>query len=196
MSVAAQPTVEAHLHGLARRVVRCLSVSVLTTGLSLATLAVLTTSLAVTAWVANVVATGIGTVVSYELNRRWVWSRHDASDLWREVVPFWMLSFAGLVLSTTAVAAADAWARTVRLTGAPHTLAVLTASVAGYAVLWVAQFIVLDRVLFADRSPRTAAATLRGIRPVTPLLTLPTAAEHGGPSMFDPDRPSTKERVR
>src|ERR1039457_4247196 len=98
--------------GVARRVVRCFSVSVLTTGLSLATLAVLPTSLAVTAWTANVVAPALGTAVSYRLNRRWVWSRHGASDPWREVAPFWVLAFAGLVLSSLAVAGTDAWAHT------------------------------------------------------------------------------------
>jgi putative flippase GtrA len=50
--------------------------------------------------VANVLATAVGTVRSYVLNRRWVWGRDGASDLWREVVPFWIPSFSGLVLST------------------------------------------------------------------------------------------------
>lgn len=186
----------ARVDSLTRRVVRCLSVSVLTTGLSLVTLAVLTTSLAVSAWAANVVATAIGTVVSYRMNRRWVWSRHDASDVWREVVPFWALSFAGLVLSTVAVATADRWAQMTHLNGAPRTLAVLTASVAGYAVLWVAQFVVLDRVLFANRPARNAAPAPRPCGPAPQLLTVPRGADRGGTSTFELDRPSTKERAR
>jgi putative flippase GtrA len=196
MTAAPQPLVGVRIEGLARRVVRCFSVSVLTTGLGLATLAVLTTSLAVTAWAANVVATALGTAVSYRLNRRWVWSRHDAGDPWREVVPFWAMSFAGLVLSTVAVAAADTWAHTTHLTGVPHTLTVLTASVAGYAVLWIAQFIVLERVLFAERPPRTAAPALRPGGPAPQLLTIPRPADRGEASIFELDRPSTKERVR
>jgi putative flippase GtrA len=139
---------------LARRVVRCLSVSVLTTVISLTLLAALTTAFAMTAWVANVVATAAGTAVSYRLNRRWVWGRRDASDPWREVLPFWVLSFAGLALSTAAVAAADAWASAAGLPGATRTVAVLLASVAGYAALWVAQFAVLERVLFVPRPHR------------------------------------------
>jgi len=147
-----QRLVRLRVDGPARRVVRCLSVSVLTTGLSLTVLAFLSGAMAVTAWVANVAATGAGTVVSYRLNRAWVWGRHDASDPWREVAPFWALSFAGLALSTTAVVLADRWATAVHLTGGIHTGVVLVASVTGYAALWVAQFIVLERLLFGARA--------------------------------------------
>jgi len=155
-----QPLVSVRADGPARRVVRCLSVSVLTTTLSLSALAILTAGVAMTASFANVVATAAGTVVSYRLNRRWVWGRRDASDPWREVVPFWVLSFAGLVLSTAAVATADRWATAVHLRGGMHTGVVLVASVAGYAALWIAQFVVLERLLFgaragAPRHPRT-----------------------------------------
>lgn len=184
------------LEGLPRRVARCFSVSLLTTGLSLATLAALTTSLAVTAWAANVVATAIGTVVSYHLNRRWVWSRRDASDAWHEVVPFWAMSFAGLALSTVAVAAADTWARSVHLTGEWRTLAVLTASVAGYAALWIAQFVVLERVLFAEHPARPVTPP-RGPtgRAREPVAVAP-GTDSRGASTFEVDAASTKERVR
>lgn len=146
-------------HRAVRKVVRCLAVSVLTTLLSLTVLAALTTAAAMTAWVANVLATAAGTVVSYRLNREWVWGRHDASDPWREIVPFWALSFAGLAVSTLSVATADHWATAVHLTGAAHTAVVLAASVAGYAALWIAEFVVLDRLLFGARS--------RASRPMT-----------------------------
>jgi putative flippase GtrA len=161
---------------LAVRVMRCLSVSVLTTGLSLTVLGVATAALGLTAWVANVVATGLGTVVSYRLNRAWVWGRRDRSDPWREVLPFWALSFAGLALSTLAVAGADRWASAMQLGGAVRTGVVLLASVAGYAALWVAQFVVLERVLFGRR--HADAAT----RPVAaaPVL-VASAAGPGGP---------------
>ena len=90
--------------GLFGRMARCLSVSVLTTLLSLVTLALLVGWWGTIPWVANVIATAVGTVPSYVLNRRWVWGRDGSSDVWREVVPFWILSFSGLVLSTAAVA--------------------------------------------------------------------------------------------
>jgi putative flippase GtrA len=156
MSIVAVSLTRRGADGLLQRVARCFSVSVLTTLLSLVTLAALSAGAGVTAWLANVLATGLGTVVSYRLNRRWVWARHDHSDWWREVVPFWLLSFAGLALSTLSVAAADHWADVTRLSGALHTGVVLLASVAGYAALWTAQFVVLERVVFVDRAHTVA----------------------------------------
>ena len=127
---------------------RCLSVSVLTTLLSLVTLALLVGWWGTTSWVANVIATAVGTVPSYVLNRRWVWGRDGSGDVWREVVPFWALSFSGLVLSTAAVATADAWASSIGLVGPTRTAVLLLANVGSFAALWVGQFLVLDRVLF------------------------------------------------
>jgi len=134
------------------RILRCLSVSVLTTLLSLAVLATLV-SLGTRAWLANVIATAVGTVPSYVLNRRWVWGiRHD-SDPWREVAPFWLLSFSGLALSTLAVDRADHLATSMELSSGARTMALLLANVASFGLLWVAQFVLLDRVLFRRRLP-------------------------------------------
>ena len=134
------------------RIARCLSVSVLTTALSLGVLlAVLT--MGMRAWLANVVATAAGTVPSYVLNRRWVWRLDGASDPWRQVAPFWLLSFSGLALSTLAVDRADRLAASFELTAGVRSVALLCANVASFGVLWVAQFLLLDRVLFRSRLP-------------------------------------------
>ena len=158
MSVAAPLLTRARADRLSGRVARCLSVSVLTTGIGLTTLAVLTAGFAMTAWIANVAATALGTLVSYRLNRRWVWRRRDPSDPWREVLPFWALSFAGLLASTVLVAGVDAWASAAHLDPAVRTAAVLAASVSGYAALWIAEFVLLERVLFATKHPSTQPA--------------------------------------
>jgi putative flippase GtrA len=125
-----------------------MGVSVITTVISLATLAAATVGLGVEAWVANVLATAIATVPSYHLNRRWTWGKRGESDLWREVAPFWILSFAGLVLSTVAVALSDAWLHGAHLGEPLRTAVILVAHLSGFGVLWVAQFVLLERVLF------------------------------------------------
>jgi putative flippase GtrA len=117
----------------------------------LATLAVATAGLGIAAWVANVVAVCVATFPSYTLNRRWTWGVTGTSDFRRQVVPFWGLAVAGLLLSTLAVEVTDASG----LAGAMPTAwlatgAVLAAHLGGWAVLWVVQFVVLDRLLFAD----------------------------------------------
>src|SRR5205085_1611534 len=99
---------------------------------------------------ANVAATAVGTVPSFELNRRWVWHRHGTASTKREVIPFVALSAAGMVLSTLAVSFAGRWTDHAVLSGAGRTLAIQAANVAAFGTLWLAQFVILDRILFAD----------------------------------------------
>jgi putative flippase GtrA len=137
---------------LVQRVRRCLSVSVVTTVISVSTLVVATLVFGVEAWIANVIATSIATVPSYSLNRRWTWGKTDKSDPLREVLPFWILAFLGLALSTVTVGIADSWASHAQLPSVLHLGAILVGHLGGFGLLWVAQFIILDRVLFADRA--------------------------------------------
>ena len=143
-------TTSAASPSLAAKVTRCLSVSVITTGLSLSLLAVLAGPLHVTAWQANVAATAAGTIVSFWLNRRWVWRRSGPSNLAREVLPFWLLSFAGLALSTLAVDRASVLAEHVGLAPGVRAVALIAANAASFGLLWVLQFVLLDRVVFKD----------------------------------------------
>ena len=133
---------------LVKRLARCMGVSVVTTTISLLTLAFGTLVLGMAAWTANVLATALATGPSYHLNRRWTWGRRDSSELWREILPFWLLSFTGLVFSTVAVGLADVWARSIHLAPALHTPVLLAAHMSGFGVLWIVQFIFLERVLF------------------------------------------------
>jgi len=149
---AAQPALaDSSSRTLRQKLSRCASVSVITTVISLGTLTIATAGLGVAAWVANVLAVSIATVPSYSLNRRWTWGLTGPSDFRRQVVPFWVLAFAGLLLSTLAVeltqvsGLAAAMPSPLLATGA-----VLAANLSGFAVLWVVQFVVLDRVLFAE----------------------------------------------
>ena len=134
---------------LVQRVRRCLSVSVVTTIISVTTLLTATAFFGIEAWIANIIATSVATVPSYHLNRRWTWGRTEASDPLREVLPFWVLSFAGLALSTLTVSIADSWAYRAHLAPALHTGAILVGHLGGFGLLWIFQFILLDRVLFA-----------------------------------------------
>ena len=65
-------------------------------------------------------------------------------------MPFWALSLTGLAVSTVAVARVAAltreWSTAVRAVALP------VANVSVFGALWVVQFVLLDRVLFATRS--------------------------------------------
>jgi putative flippase GtrA len=123
-------------------------VSAIATTISLTVLALLVATRTVAAGWANVIATSAGIVPSFELNRRWVWAKEGRRSLAREVGPFCALSFAGLGLSTLAVAATAHWATSAGLATGPRTLAVTSANLAAFGTLWVLQFVLLDKLLF------------------------------------------------
>jgi putative flippase GtrA len=160
MSIAIRRLVS---HPQVRRMIRCAGVSVTTTLLSLAVLGVLVTVRFLPAGWANVVATMAGIGPSYWLNRRFVWGRLGAHDLSREVLPFWAMSLTALVLSSVAVSGAASWADHVQLSVGLRTAVVLAVNVAVFGSLWIAQFFLLDRVLFRSRAP--ARGTRSSITP-------------------------------
>lgn len=88
----------------------------------------------------NLVSVTFGAIPNYLINRYWTWHQTGKNRLWGEVVPFWVMSFLGMVVSLFTVAyAEDRWG-----TG----LAIAIAQVAGFGVLWLAKFLVLDKVMW------------------------------------------------
>jgi putative flippase GtrA len=145
----------------ARQLVRYGAVSVVAALTSLTVLGILVGTRTSTAGWANLVATAVGTVPSFELNRRWVWGRSGRRSIRAEVVPFGLLSAAGLGLSTLTVTAAARWADQAALGDAARTVAVQGASVLAFGTLWLVQFVILDRVLF--RRPRSIGTVVREV---------------------------------
>ena len=84
----------------------------------------------------------IGTVPSYLLNRAWVWGKSGTHSVRAEIVPFWGMAVLGLILSTALVAIvhrhSDSW------------VWINAANLAAFGSLWVAKYMVLHRVLFAE----------------------------------------------
>ena len=144
--------------GLAK-LVRYGAVSAISTTLSLAVLGGLVATRTLPAAWANVVATAVGTGPSFELNRRWVWGRSGRRSIAAEIGPFCALSFAGLALSTVAVGFAAAFARSAGFSSGMRTLAIEAANVTAFGSLWLAQFVILDRVLFAGSQASPSAST-------------------------------------
>jgi putative flippase GtrA len=125
---------------------RCFVVSVGTTLLSAAVLVALALGAGVPAGSANVVAVCCGIAPSYFANRHWVWGRSGRGSLTREILPFWVLSLAGLVASTLTVSVvasgAAHWSTSARAIALP------LANLGAFAALWLVQFALLDKVLF------------------------------------------------
>jgi putative flippase GtrA len=136
------------MRALVPKLVRCAGVSLVSTIVTLLILGVLVATATMSAGWANVVATTAGTVPSFELNRRWVWGRTGRPALLAEIMPFCALSFAGLALSSLAVSTAASWADAAQLGTTAKTVFVELANLGTFGILWVVQFVLLDRVLF------------------------------------------------
>jgi putative flippase GtrA len=138
-----------------QRIAGSLAVGCGTTLLSMSILVVLTASGLLAPAPANLVAVVAGIGPSFFLQRRFVWRQPGRGSLGRQVVPFWVMSIAALVLSTAAVGLAGQLAAGFAPLARSAVLVVTNLLVFGS--LWLAQFLVLDRVLFA----RPASATGR-----------------------------------
>jgi putative flippase GtrA len=90
---------------------------------------------------ANVVAVTISTVPTYYLSRAWVWQKRGKSSMYAEIIPFWVMTFLGLLLSTIFVVILEN-----RYPDSP--ILANLGNVMGFGVLWLAKFFILDRVLF------------------------------------------------
>jgi putative flippase GtrA len=90
--------------------------------------------------VANLASVTAGAIPNYLINRTWTWHQTGKNRLWGEVVPFWVMSILGMILSLFAVNYADdRWGTTI---------AVVAAQLSGFGVVWLAKFLVLDKVMW------------------------------------------------
>ncbi|HXW80438.1 MAG TPA: GtrA family protein [Acidimicrobiales bacterium] len=172
----ARATGRASLAGALRKLARYATVSAISTSVTLSLLGILVYTKALSPGWANLVATGVGTVPSFELNRRWVWSKHTKRSVFREMVPFCALSFTGLGLSTVVVSLAARWATSAGLGSGATALISQAANLATFGALWVVQFFLLDRVLFGRSQAQPGTADSVGPGEAGPYRTRPCMA--------------------
>lgn len=104
------------------------------------------------AMVCNVIATSCATVPAYWLNRTWTWGKRGKSHPWKEVAPFWIIAFAGLVLSTVAVGIAAHNADQISHSHLARKVFVQLANFFTYGCIWVARYVIFNRYLFGPRT--------------------------------------------
>lgn len=112
-----------------------------------------------TARSANVLACIIGGIPSYYLNRRWTWGKRGPSHLLKEILPFWGLAFMSLVFSTWTADFAEKRAHDFTDSRFAQAMIINAAVIGAFGVLWVAKFIIFNKVLFVqDEDLRAALA--------------------------------------
>jgi putative flippase GtrA len=88
-------------------------------------------------------------IPSYILNRRWVWKKGGRSHIWKEIVPFWVMSLTGIGFAIVTASMAHNFANAHQLHHVARTVLVVGANVGAFGLLWVVKFLVLNR-LFAQ----------------------------------------------
>ena len=102
----------------------------------------------------NVLAVTISTTPNYLLNRFWVWRKRSVTNIRNEIVPYWMLAFSGLGISTIFVYLADSiWETWV---------AINLANAMGYTLLWGAKYFILEKYLFKE-SPSSSSPEINSL---------------------------------
>lgn len=88
----------------------------------------------------HLLGVAISSVPNYLVNRSWTWKQEGKNRLWGEIVPFWTMAFLAFLLSLVFVNyASDRWGTT---------FAIIAANLSAFGVLWLARFLVLDKIMW------------------------------------------------
>lgn len=107
---------------------------------------------------ANITAVMVSAIPSYWLNRAWAWGKSGRSHLLKEVVPFWAMALIGLIFSTWAADFSKSVADDVTDAHLLRTFIVMMAGLGAFGILWIAKFVILNKVLFAHHPERLPEA--------------------------------------
>lgn len=153
--------------GPLHKFIRYSMVSAVAIGISQLTILICTLIFHLSGVVSNAIGAAASTPASYELNRKWAWGKHGKSHLWKEVVPFWSLTIAGLLASTGTTALADSQLSAHHVTGLERSVIIMAASLFAWGVIWVAKFVIFNRLVFVtrDETEPLVAGSLAGAVP-------------------------------
>ena len=99
---------------------------------------------------ANILANVVATVPSYYAQPQVGVGKSGRSHFWREVVPFWVLSFVGLGFSSLAVWLAGNFARSHQLGHGDHDGVGERGQPAFFAILWIVKFVIYNKLFHID----------------------------------------------
>ena len=85
----------------------------------------------------------VSTIPAYLLSRHWVWQQRGSNSMRNEVAPFWILALIGLGFSGLCVWIAGFFT--------DNSLVLIVVNFSAFGVVWVAKYIVLDRVMWGVR---------------------------------------------
>jgi putative flippase GtrA len=131
----------------AKQLIRYTMVSVVSTVVSFGVLAIVFGALHWFGVIGSTVfANTVATVPSYFLNRQWVWGKSGRSHLMKEIVPFWVMSAVGIVVSIGGAAVARHIGIEHHLDHRTQTIVVLIANLISFGLFWVLKYMLYNRL--------------------------------------------------
>lgn len=129
-----------------RKIFRYTMTSVITTGVSLFVLGIVFGVFKLWSEVPSTIfANVVAAFPSYWLNRRWAWGKSGRSHVFKEVLPFWVVSAASIAFSTIGASVARYLGGQWHVTHLEQTALVLFANVASFGIFWVLKMLVFNR---------------------------------------------------
>ena len=94
----------------------------------------------------TVFGNAVATFPSYWLNRTWAWGKTGRSHLAKEVLPFWIISAAGIAFSILGAQAARHLGHSWHLGHAEQTGVVVFANIASFGIFWILKLLIYNRL--------------------------------------------------
>ena len=132
-----------------RKALRYCAVSVVNVVVGLSTLAFALETLDFAPVIANLTAWMVSTGPAYLMSRYWVWQQLGANSVKSEILPFWIIAFVGLAMSSVTIAVLG------MITD--YTPVLMLGTVVAYGVVWVAKYLVLDGLLWPKHGDKSVA---------------------------------------
>ena len=101
--------------------------------------------------VSQVISATVSAIPAYILSRRWVWKQKGRDSFRNEVLPFWTMALIGLVFAVSAIALVEQFTES--------TIMLMATSLAAYGVVWVAKYVVLDKIMWRTPTEVDAASS-------------------------------------
>jgi putative flippase GtrA len=138
-----------------KKAIKYTLVSVISVAVTLVAFVLLNGVFRVDAVASNILSVTAGGIPSFWLNRRWAWGKTGKSHIFKEHLPFWAMNFAGLALSTWAVAIAENWGLDHLDSHALRTALNAGANLSAFGVLWIGKFMIFNKLFFVEHGPKS-----------------------------------------
>ena len=134
-----------------RKLIRYTSVSVVTTIVSFATIAVVFgTNMTSNEVLATATGNLVAAIPAYFLHRSWVWGKRGRSHVVKEVLPFWVMVILGIGVSTLGAIGVRHLVNAHHWSHLLDTFLVSFANIVSFAVFWVLRIILFNRIFRVD----------------------------------------------